>query len=64
MINMGLFNRKKKVEEKPQLIFEIDNKQMVHVKCPYCLTEIDCVIVHLFDKGNYKQCPECSKELD
>ena len=51
---MGLFNRKKKVEEKPQLIFEIDNKQMVHVKCPYCLTEIDSVIVHRFDKGNYK----------
>lgn len=61
---MGLFNRKKKVEEKLPLIFDIDSRQMVHVKCPYCLAELDCVIVHLLDKSKYKQCPECLKELN
>lgn len=60
---MGLFKKKAPKDEVLSLLFDIDSRQMVHVKCPYCMSEIDCVIVHRFDKSKYLSCPNCEKPL-
>lgn len=61
---MGLFGKKKKKEEEIlSIIFDVDSRQMVHVKCPYCMSEIDCIIVHRLDKSKYVTCPHCEKPL-
>ena len=60
---MSIF-KKRKVEGKPQIIFKVDANHMVHVKCPYCMQEIDTVIVHHLDKNKYTQCSNCKKVLN
>ena len=62
-MEVGLFKKKKPKEEVLALVFDVDSNQMVHVRCPYCMSEIDCIIVHRLDKSKYVTCPNCEKKL-